>query len=64
MVQGRKPWRAGRGVYAHDGRSDFLFEIVANKETGVDTDKWDYLYRDAHSLALPPSFDFNRIMHR
>ena len=60
MVQGRKP----RGLLWDDGRADFLFEIVANKATGIDTDKWDYLYRDAHSLALPPGFDFNRILYR
>lgn len=37
---------------------------MANKETGVDTDKWDYLYRDAYSLAHPVGFDYKRILYR
>ena len=45
-------------------KHDYLFEIVANKITGIDTDKFDYLYRDAHALALPRGFDYKRIMYR
>jgi hypothetical protein len=117
MVQGRKRKLTGAGVGLVNGVSassphDFLFEIVANKETGacaaalrratscrparampsppplpyprvtdppllsrrhchhchrtagIDTDKFDYLYRDAHALALPRGFDYKRIMYR
>jgi HD superfamily phosphohydrolase len=40
----------------------FLFEIVANKKTGIDVDKWDYFARDCHCLGVPNSFDLNRYM--
>ncbi|KAF6021258.1 SAMHD1 [Bugula neritina] len=41
----------------------FLYDIVANKESGNDVDKWDYLLRDSHYLGLKHSFDYERILH-
>ena len=35
----------------------YLLQIVANKSTGVDVDKWDYFARDCHHLGIPNSFD-------
>ena len=32
-------------------------QIVANKRTGVDVDKWDYFARDCHYLGIPNNFD-------
>lgn len=37
---------------------------AAATAAGIDTDKFDYLYRDAHALALPRGFDYKRIMYR
>jgi len=38
--------------------NDFLvFQIVANKRTGIDVDKWDYFARDCHNLGIKNSFD-------
>ena len=38
------------------GSLDFV-QIIANKGTGVDVDKWDYFARDCHHLGIPNSFD-------
>ncbi|XP_030645129.1 deoxynucleoside triphosphate triphosphohydrolase SAMHD1-like [Chanos chanos] len=45
-------------------RSDkpFLYEIVANKRTGIDVDKMDYLSRDCHHLGMKCNFDHERYM--
>ncbi|XP_072032387.1 deoxynucleoside triphosphate triphosphohydrolase SAMHD1-like isoform X2 [Amphiura filiformis] len=40
----------------------FLFQIVANKDNGIDVDKWDYFARDSHYLGLSNSFDLERII--
>lgn len=35
----------------------FFFQIVANKRTGIDVDKFDYFSRDCHCLGISNSFD-------
>ncbi len=40
----------------------YLYDIVANKRNGVDTDKLDYFARDCHMLHLNSSFDAQRLM--
>jgi len=40
----------------------FLYEIVANKRSGIDVDKWDYFLRDSRQLGVPASFDHGRLM--
>ncbi|KAG0714997.1 Deoxynucleoside triphosphate triphosphohydrolase SAMHD1 [Chionoecetes opilio] len=40
----------------------FLYQIVANKQTGVDVDKWDYFLRDSHSLGMKVTFDYHRLI--
>ena len=34
-----------------------MFQIVANKRTGIDVDKFDYFSRDCHCLGINNSFD-------
>uniref|UniRef100_T1IJ10 HD domain-containing protein n=1 Tax=Strigamia maritima TaxID=126957 RepID=T1IJ10_STRMM len=43
---------------------EFLFEIVANKKSGVDVDKWDYFARDNYYLAMGHkiSFEYERLL--
>ena len=41
-------------------RKQFLFEIVSNKATGIDCDKFDYFARDTHHVGIQNSFDFKR----
>jgi len=40
----------------------WLSQIVANHETGIDVDKFDYIERDCHHLGLKSSFQSNRLM--
>ncbi|XP_031564010.1 deoxynucleoside triphosphate triphosphohydrolase SAMHD1-like [Actinia tenebrosa] len=40
----------------------YLYEIVANKRTGIDVDKWDYFARDCHNLGIKNSFDHKRFI--
>ncbi|KAL9975396.1 hypothetical protein ACROYT_G012553 [Oculina patagonica] len=40
----------------------YLYEIVANKRTGIDVDKFDYFARDCHCLGISNSFDHKRYM--
>ncbi|XP_073710074.1 uncharacterized protein [Misgurnus anguillicaudatus] len=40
----------------------FLYEIVANKQNGIDVDKWDYFARDCHHLGIRNSFDHQRLL--
>ena len=54
--------REGRGLLWANSR-EFLFEIVANATTGIDTDKFDYLARDSHNLGLSSSFDHRRVLY-
>ena len=52
-------------VWRYRGRPEsksFLYEIVANKISGLDVDKWDYLQRDDYFMKVGTVFDFNRLI--
>ncbi|XP_050700753.1 deoxynucleoside triphosphate triphosphohydrolase SAMHD1-like [Eriocheir sinensis] len=40
----------------------FLYQVVANKQSGIDVDKWDYILRDCLSLGIKVTFDYNRLI--
>ncbi|KAM9501651.1 deoxynucleoside triphosphate triphosphohydrolase SAMHD1-like [Clarias gariepinus] len=42
-------------------KKEFLYEIVANKRTGIDVDKWDYFARDSYHLGIQNSSDHRRV---
>ncbi|KAL1281479.1 hypothetical protein QQF64_000282 [Cirrhinus molitorella] len=51
--------------WTYKGRDEdksFLYEIVANKQNGIDVDKWDYFARDCHHLGIRNSFDHKRLL--
>uniref|UniRef100_T1DIX0 Deoxynucleoside triphosphate triphosphohydrolase SAMHD1 n=1 Tax=Crotalus horridus TaxID=35024 RepID=T1DIX0_CROHD len=61
------PVEKERGVkkWPYHGRSpkkSFLYEIVANKTSGIDVDKWDYFARDCHHLGIQNNFDYERFI--
>uniref|UniRef100_A0AAZ1XV10 HD/PDEase domain-containing protein n=1 Tax=Oreochromis aureus TaxID=47969 RepID=A0AAZ1XV10_OREAU len=43
-------------------KKSFLYEIVSNKESGIDVDKFDYFARDCHHLGISNSFDHQRFI--
>jgi len=51
--------------YPYRGRGPekyFLYEIISNKLTGVDVDKWDYFLRDNSNLRIGITFDYHRFI--
>eukprot|EP01062_Namystynia_karyoxenos_P078623 TRINITY_DN8130_c0_g1_i1.p1 TRINITY_DN8130_c0_g1~~TRINITY_DN8130_c0_g1_i1.p1 ORF type:complete len:646 (+),score=190.27 TRINITY_DN8130_c0_g1_i1:76-1938(+) len=44
------------------GRDLYLFQIVANKQTGLDVDKFDYLLRDSRFSGYSTDFNAERVM--
>ncbi|KAK2909493.1 hypothetical protein Q8A67_005330 [Cirrhinus molitorella] len=51
--------------WTYEGRDEdksYLYEIVANKQNGIDVDKWDYFARDCHHLGIRNSFDHLRLL--
>jgi hypothetical protein len=40
---------------------EFLYDIIANEDSGIDVDKGDYLGRDARMLGTGESFDWRRL---
>ena len=47
----------GRGPEKH-----FLYEIVANKISSIDVDKWDYFLRDNMAMNIGLTFDYKRFI--
>ncbi|XP_066908020.1 deoxynucleoside triphosphate triphosphohydrolase SAMHD1 isoform X2 [Halyomorpha halys] len=50
------------GNYEHHKDKRFLFEIVANKETNIDVDRWDYMLRDAYFFGIICPVEYRRIL--
>ena len=48
-------------IHPRPSNNSFLYQIVANKHTGIDVDKFDYLSRDSYYLGFPKRFDHQRI---
>ncbi|KAG1955778.1 HD domain-containing metal-dependent phosphohydrolase family protein [Pimephales promelas] len=62
LIEGAKDSAA---EWTYKGRAEdksFLYEIVANKQNGIDVDKWDYFARDCYHLGIRNSFDHQRLL--
>uniref|UniRef100_A0A8C6TWU8 HD domain-containing protein n=1 Tax=Neogobius melanostomus TaxID=47308 RepID=A0A8C6TWU8_9GOBI len=66
-LKGWKHEKASIQIFEHIGKykgrkenKHFLYEIVANKQNGIDVDKFDYFARDCHHLGMKNSFDHLR----
>lgn len=40
----------------------FLYEIVSNKRSGLDVDKFDYIQRDCHNTGVKGVFEIDRVI--
>ena len=45
-----------------DPQTRFLYQIIENKDNGIDVNKFDYLTRDAYYTGVGHSFSFKRII--
>jgi len=60
-LEGQNP----KKEYPYKGRAVdkyFLYEIISNKITGIDVDKWDYFLRDNLNLQIGITFDYKRFI--
>ncbi|XP_048051056.1 deoxynucleoside triphosphate triphosphohydrolase SAMHD1-like [Megalobrama amblycephala] len=62
LIEGAKASAAEWTYEGRDKDKSFLYEIVANKQNGIDVDKWDYFARDCHHLGIRNSFDHQRLL--
>uniref|UniRef100_A0A0K2UFL3 HD/PDEase domain-containing protein n=1 Tax=Lepeophtheirus salmonis TaxID=72036 RepID=A0A0K2UFL3_LEPSM len=53
----------GRTYKGRGPEKYFLYEIVANKTTGIDVDKLDYFQRDEYYLNVGTVFKYERLVH-
>ena len=42
----------------------YIIQIVANDQTGLDVDKWDYFERDCHYIGMSNPFDWRYNMRQ
>ncbi|XP_039863724.1 deoxynucleoside triphosphate triphosphohydrolase SAMHD1-like isoform X11 [Simochromis diagramma] len=60
-----KPLKIDDAEWPYEGRDEnksFLYEIVSNKQNGIDVDKFDYFARDCHHLGIRNNFDHQRFI--
>ncbi|XP_063321085.2 deoxynucleoside triphosphate triphosphohydrolase SAMHD1-like [Pelmatolapia mariae] len=59
IILASSPQQLYRG---RNNEKSFLYEIVANKQNGIDVDKFDYFARDCHHLGIQNNFDHRRFI--
>jgi len=54
-----------KGFYPYSARGPeklYLYEVISNKQTGMDVDKMDYLLRDAKALKIKLKWELSRFL--
>ncbi|KAF4074639.1 hypothetical protein AMELA_G00241600 [Ameiurus melas] len=59
LIKGTKPSTDSLNRERYE-RKSYLYEIVANKETGIDVDKMDYFSRDCHHVGMKSNCSHER----
>ncbi|XP_053466305.1 deoxynucleoside triphosphate triphosphohydrolase SAMHD1-like isoform X2 [Ictalurus furcatus] len=59
LIEGTRPSTDSLNRERYE-RKSYLYEIVANKETGIDVDKMDYFSRDCHHVGMKSNFSHER----
>ncbi|TPX34637.1 hypothetical protein SmJEL517_g02664 [Synchytrium microbalum] len=62
LIVGEMPRELDRGVSMREIERKFCFQIVANKTSSIDVDKFDYLLRDSLNVFGHKEFDYSRFM--
>jgi len=62
LIYGALEKNDGQLVGRVEKEKQFLYQIVANKSTSIDVDKWDYYRRDNQAMNLGLTFDQGRFM--
>jgi len=50
----------GEGKLKKDKK--YLYQIISNKENGIDVDRWDYILRDSRQINFSFSFNYSRML--
>ncbi|PVU94543.1 hypothetical protein BB561_002488 [Smittium simulii] len=51
----------GEPIYTKQKEKKFMFQIVANKQNGIDVDRFDYIARDSYYTGLKSTYDYDQI---
>ncbi|KAL3064818.1 hypothetical protein OYC64_000948 [Pagothenia borchgrevinki] len=65
MIQPPAAQEESSPQWPYKGRPEeksFLYDIVANKRSGIDVDKFDYFARDSYHLGIKNNFDHGRFI--
>lgn len=57
-------YKTASGITQYRIDKPYLYQIVNNKTTGLDVDKFDYLQRDTYHIGLDYGFSPERIFHK
>tara|TARA_B110000208_G_C11755944_1_gene425176 strand:- start:287 stop:1480 length:1194 start_codon:yes stop_codon:yes gene_type:complete len=54
----------GNNIPHYNIKKAYLYQIINNRVTSIDVDKFDYLQRDSKHIGLDYTFNYNRILNK